>query len=64
MKRSIDVAVLGATGKVGLEYLEMLKDHPWFKVVGVTGNTKVGMKLGEVAPDLPSRMRSIEIIGL
>src|SRR5208283_4308419 len=39
----------------------MLKDHPWFKVVGVTGNTKVGMKLGEVAPDLPSRMSSLEI---
>ncbi|MGA2873947.1 MAG: aspartate-semialdehyde dehydrogenase [Nitrososphaerales archaeon] len=60
MKR-VDVAVLGATGRVGLEYLEMLKDHPWFRVVEATGNTKVGMKLGEVAPDLPSEMRSIEI---
>ena len=39
----------------------MLKDHPWFRVVEATGNTKVGMKLGEVAPDLPSEMRSIEI---
>ncbi|HZW55872.1 MAG TPA: aspartate-semialdehyde dehydrogenase [Nitrososphaerales archaeon] len=61
MKHSIDVAVLGATGKVGLEYLEMLKEHPWFRVVDVTGNTKVGMKLGEVAPDLPTRLRSLEI---
>ncbi|MHB8567093.1 MAG: aspartate-semialdehyde dehydrogenase [Nitrososphaerales archaeon] len=61
MKHSIDVAVLGATGKVGLEYLEMLKDHPWFRVVQVTGNTKVGMKLGEIAPDLPSKLRGIEI---
>ena len=60
MKR-IDVAVLGATGKVGLEYLEMLKAHPWFRVVEATGNSKVGMKLGEVAPDLPTEMRSIEI---
>lgn len=60
MKR-IDVAVLGATGRVGLEYLEMLKSHPWFRVVAATGNTKVGMQLGEVAPDLPSQMRSIEI---
>ena len=60
MKR-IDVAVLGATGKVGLEYLEMLKSHPWFRVVEATGNTKVGMKLGEIAPDLPTEMRSIEI---
>ena len=59
--KRIDVAVLGATGRVGLEYLEMLKSHPWFRVVEATGNTKVGMKLGEVAPDLPSEMQSIEI---
>jgi aspartate-semialdehyde dehydrogenase len=59
--KRIDVAVLGATGKVGLEYLAMLKDHPWFKVVDATGNSKVGMKLGEVAPDLPVSLRSIEI---
>lgn len=39
----------------------MLKDHPWFRVVNATGNTKVGMKLGEVAPELPSSMQSIEI---
>ena len=61
MRHPIDVAVLGATGRVGLEYLEMLKEHPWFRVVEATGNTKVGMKLGEVAPDLPTRLRSIEI---
>ncbi|HXQ91878.1 MAG TPA: aspartate-semialdehyde dehydrogenase [Nitrososphaerales archaeon] len=60
MKR-IDVAVLGATGKVGLEYLEMLREHPWFRVTEVTGNSKVGLKLGDVAPDLPTSMRSIEI---
>jgi aspartate-semialdehyde dehydrogenase len=59
--KKIDVAVLGATGRVGLEYLEMLKDHPWFRVVSATGNSKVGMKLGDVAPDLPVSMRSVEI---
>jgi aspartate-semialdehyde dehydrogenase len=59
--KKIDVAVLGATGRVGLEYIEMLRDHPWFRVVGATGNTKVGMKLGDVAPDLPAAMKSIEI---
>lgn len=60
MKR-IDVAVLGATGRVGLEYLEMLKGHPWFRVVAATGKSKVGMKLGDVVPSLPSEMQSIEI---
>ena len=60
MKR-IDVAVLGATGKVGLEYLEMLRDHPWFRVTDTTGNSKVGLKLGDVTPDLPKSMQSIEV---
>jgi aspartate-semialdehyde dehydrogenase len=59
--RKYDVAVLGATGRVGLEYLEMLKAHPWFRVVEVTGNTKVGLKLGDVAPELPTELRSLEI---
>jgi aspartate-semialdehyde dehydrogenase len=59
--RRIDVAVLGATGRVGLEYLQMLKEHPWFRVVEATGNSKVGLKLGEVAPELPEDIQSIEI---
>jgi aspartate-semialdehyde dehydrogenase len=57
----IEVAVLGATGRVGIEYLNMLKDHPWFKVVEATGNSKVGAKLGDVVPNLPSTMSSIEV---
>lgn len=61
MKHKIEVAVLGATGKVGQEYLGMLKNHPWFRVVAATGSSKVGMKLGEVVPGLPSRLGSIEI---
>jgi aspartate-semialdehyde dehydrogenase len=59
--KRIDVAILGATGKVGIEYLEMLKNHPWFRVVGATGNTKVGIKLGELVPELPSNMKGIEV---
>ncbi|MGI0079640.1 MAG: aspartate-semialdehyde dehydrogenase [Nitrososphaerales archaeon] len=61
LKHRIDVAVLGATGKVGQEYLEMLKDHPWFRVVAATGNSKAGMKLEEILPHLPTKIRSIEI---
>ncbi len=61
LKHQIDVAVLGATGRVGQEYLGMLKSHPWFRVVAATGNSKVGMKLEEVVPYLPARVGSIEI---
>lgn len=58
---TFEVAVLGATGRVGQEYLGILKDHPWFKVVEVTGNTKIGQKLGEVVEGLPSSLTSLEI---
>ncbi len=58
---TFEVAVLGATGRVGQEYLGILKDHPWFKVVEVTGNTKIGQKLGDVVENLPSPMSSLEI---
>jgi aspartate-semialdehyde dehydrogenase len=59
--KKIEVAVLGATGRVGLEYLEMLASHPWFRVVAVTGNSKVGLKMGDVASDLPSELSSLEV---
>jgi aspartate-semialdehyde dehydrogenase len=59
--RVIEIAVLGATGKVGEEYLHMLKSHPWFKVVEVTGNSKIGAKLGDFVPNLPPSMSSIEL---
>ena len=58
---TIEVAVLGATGRVGEEYLKMLQNHPWFKVVEATGNSKIGAKLGDVVPNLPSTMSSIEV---
>jgi aspartate-semialdehyde dehydrogenase len=57
----IKVAVLGATGTVGREYLAFLKDHPWFQVVEVSGSSKIGRKLGDVFPDLPDGMGSLEI---
>jgi aspartate-semialdehyde dehydrogenase len=59
--RKIPVAVLGATGKVGLEYLHMLESHPWFRVVAVTGNSKIGLKMGEVATDLSPELAGLEI---
>ena len=57
----ISVAVLGATGRVGREYVKILKNHPWFKLTEATGNTNVGKKIGDFIPDLPSDVSSIEI---
>src|SRR5579872_4317495 len=39
----------------------MLRNHPWFKVVEATGNTKIGEKLGDVVPNLPPEMASLEV---
>ena len=58
---TIEVAVLGVTGRVGQEYLHMIKNHPWFKIVEATGKTKAGTKLAELVPGLPPDISSIEI---
>lgn len=47
MKRK-RVAILAATGMVGIRYVSMLSNHPLFQVVAVTGSDSVGKKYGEV----------------
>ena len=34
------VAVLGATGTVGQEFVRLLSDHPWFELVGVAASER------------------------
>jgi aspartate-semialdehyde dehydrogenase len=49
MSKPIPVAVLAATGAVGQRYVQQLANHPWFKVVAVTGSDRsVGQRYGEV----------------
>jgi aspartate-semialdehyde dehydrogenase len=44
------VAVLGATGAVGQRMIRLLADHPWFRVVAVTGSERsAGRPYGEAA---------------
>lgn len=35
----LKVALLGATGMVGQQFIRMLKDHPWFEVVAVAASS-------------------------
>ena len=42
------VAVLAATGMVGQRYVSMLSNHPFFRVVTVTGQSNVGKRYGQV----------------
>lgn len=39
-KSKIPVAVLGATGMVGQNYLQLLHNHPWFEVVHVAASPR------------------------
>lgn len=43
--QKIDVAILGATGAVGQRFIQLLKDHPWFRVAEVIGSSRSAGKL-------------------
>lgn len=45
MKFPIPVAVLGATGSVGQRFVSLLDEHPWFKVVALTGSERTSGKI-------------------
>ena len=46
----IPVAVLGATGTVGQRFIELLANHPWFRVAAVTGSERrTGQRYGDAA---------------
>jgi aspartate-semialdehyde dehydrogenase len=36
----LNVAVLGATGAVGQRFVQLLEDHPWFRVTEVIGSSR------------------------
>lgn len=45
----LKVGVLGATGMVGQNYIQLLQDHPWFKVVDVSASPRSAGKTYENA---------------
>jgi aspartate-semialdehyde dehydrogenase len=50
MSDKINVAVLGATGSVGQRYIELLENHPWFRLNEVVGSQRsAGKYYGEAA---------------
>ncbi len=66
--RQVKVGVLGATGAVGQRFVQLLENHPWFKVtaLGASGRA-VGKKYGAVAgwrmgADVPAYARDITMV--
>lgn len=48
--QKMDVAVLGATGAVGQRFIQLLADHPWFRVSEVMASSRsAGRTYGEAA---------------
>ncbi len=45
----LDVAILGATGAVGQRFVQLLENHPWFRVAEVIGSSRsAGQIYGEI----------------
>lgn len=43
----INVAILGATGAVGQRFVQLLDNHPWFKIHELVGKSSAGKPYGE-----------------
>ncbi len=60
------VAVLGATGMVGQQYLKLLQNHPMFTVSTITGDKSVGKRYGDavnwiVSENIPNEFADMEV---
>ena len=64
----IRVAVLGATGLVGQQFVRMLDDHPFFELAALTSSSRsAGNKYAEsvswaVGGEIPSAVRKMEVL--
>jgi aspartate-semialdehyde dehydrogenase len=48
--QKLDVAILGATGAVGQRFIQLLENHPWFRVAEVIGSSRSARQpYGEIA---------------
>ena len=43
----LNVAILGATGAVGQRFIQLLDNHPWFKVAELVGKSSAGQRYGD-----------------
>ncbi len=67
MSEKISVGILGATGIVGQNYINLLKNHPWFKVTYLAASPNSAGKTYEEAvsgrwhmkDDIPAEIKKI-----
>lgn len=65
----IPVAILGATGNVGQRFIQLLNDHPWFRVAELVASDRSAGKKYEDATvwrlgdDMPEAVRNLTVQG-
>ncbi|MEM4522686.1 MAG: aspartate-semialdehyde dehydrogenase [Nitrososphaeria archaeon] len=60
----LNVAIMGATGMVGQQYIRLLEKHPWFEISLLMGKRSAGKKFGEAVEwvgsyDPPTKVKEI-----
>ncbi|MCU0493077.1 MAG: aspartate-semialdehyde dehydrogenase [Chloroflexaceae bacterium] len=67
--QKIDVAILGATGMVGQRFIQLLQEHPWFRIAALTGSERTaGRSYGEscrwlLDGEMPASLRDMAVLG-
>ena len=62
------VAILGSTGLVGQRFVQLLDDHPWFRVTALTGSDRtVGMSYSDgchwrLSGDIPGWAKNMTVV--
>ncbi len=65
----IPVGVLGATGNVGQRFIQLLENHPWFRVAELVASERSAGKCyaeatdWRLSADMPERVRSLKVLG-
>jgi len=52
VRGKIAIAIIGASGYTGAELIRILMQHPYVKIVALTGDSQAGKDIGEVYPHL------------
>ncbi len=64
----IPVAILGATGNVGQRFIQLLQDHPWFRVAELVASERsAGKPFGDatvwrLGADMPEDVRDLPVL--
>ncbi|MEM0330507.1 MAG: aspartate-semialdehyde dehydrogenase, partial [Archaeoglobaceae archaeon] len=63
-----DVCVLGATGMVGQKFIQLLENHPWFRLKSLAASERrIGRKYGSevdwiVSANIPEYAKDVEMV--